>query len=175
MTDQQLLAVMTSFVNLGVDLSPLCNVFSLFHVISSFLFLSVFQFPEDAVLLRLQRKECVSIWIFKSYTPTLHQLPSLRKLPRHLFLDSVPGCRAVVISGLLLRLANTFEDFPYSRTHLQAETKAVLSGILSLLVIALGSLHNLCLLRKRRASEFVFMTPQLTSRSWIINSTFVIY
>ena len=42
LTDQQLLEVMTSFVNLGVDLSPLCKALSLFYVIPFSLSCSIF-------------------------------------------------------------------------------------------------------------------------------------
>ncbi len=108
LTDQQLLAVMTSFVNLGVDLSPLCEVFPLFYVIPSSLFRSIFQFLADENLLRPQRRGCVSTWICKSYTPVLIQLPLHRKLSKHLFPGFVLDCHVSVISGLLLSLASTF-------------------------------------------------------------------
>ncbi len=164
---------MTSFVNLGVDLSPLCKVFPLLYVIPSSLFRSIFQFLADAILLRPQRRGCVLTWICKSYTPVLIQLPLDRRLSKHLFPDFVLDCRVSVISGLPLRLASTFEDFPYLITHSWAEAKAVLSGILFQLAIALGSPHSLCLLKKRKARKFIFMTLQSTSRFWMIKSIFV--
>ena len=143
LTDQQLLAVMTSLVNLGVGLSPLCKKLLCFYIIQIFMLFPFFQFLRDAVPLKSQRRGCVLIWIDRSCTRTLNRLPTHQRSSRDLSQGFVLACHDYVASGLPLHSISVSGDSPCLRTRLLATIKIVLSGILLHIVIVPGFHRNL--------------------------------
>ncbi len=111
LTDQQLLAVMTSFMNLGVDLSPLCKNFCVFISCKFSYCFPFFQFLRDVVPLKSQRRGCVLIWVYRSCTRTLSRLPTHQRSSRHLSQGFVLDCHDYVTSGLPLHPHKRFRGF----------------------------------------------------------------